>query len=86
VIRVELYEGARQLAGTDVLEVEAATLGEALRAVAAVCPALSPRVILEGALAPHWRVSLAGRAFVTDPATPLADGDTVLILSALAGG
>jgi hypothetical protein len=26
------------------------------------------------------------RAFVEDPATPLADGDSVLLVSALAGG
>jgi len=86
VIRVELYEGARQIAGVGALEVEAGTLGEALDALRAVHPELEPRVLIPGGLAPHWRVSLGGRQFVEDPATPLAPGETLLLVSALAGG
>lgn len=85
-ITVELYEGARQLAGVAESLVRAATLGEALAAAAALHPALSPRVIIEGRLAPHWRASLNGRRFVEDPATPLTDGDAIVLVSALAGG
>ena len=86
MIRIELYEGARALAGTDAVQVEASTLGEALRALAAAHPALAPRVIDGDRPATHWRVNRNGDAFVDDPDTPLADGDTILVVSALAGG
>lgn len=86
MIRVELFEGARTLAGRAALEVEGRTLGEALADLEARCPALAPRVLHAGRLAPHWRASLGGRRFVEDPATPLQDGETILLVSALAGG
>ncbi len=86
MIRLEFYEGARQLAGVAALAVEAASLGDALEAAAARYPALVPRVIEHARLTPHWRANLNGHSFVEDPATPLHEGDTVLILSALAGG
>jgi molybdopterin converting factor small subunit len=86
VISVELFEGARRLAGVASVRVEGATLGEALDAVRRVLPALEPRVLVPGGLAPHWRANLNGRRFVEDPATPLQDGDAILLVSALAGG
>lgn len=86
MIRVELYEGARQLAGVASLDVEAATLGEALSAVARRHPALEPRVIEGDRLARHWRASLNGRHWIEDPQTPLAPGDALVLVSALAGG
>ena len=86
MIRVELYEGARTLAGIDAVEVEARTLGEALRALVAKAPALAPRVVDGDRPATHWRVNRNGDAFLDDPDAPLEDGDTILIVSALAGG
>jgi molybdopterin converting factor small subunit len=86
VIRVELYEGARRAAGVAHVDVEATTLGEALAAASDAHPSLEGRVIVAGRLAPHWRASLNGREFVDDPATALADGDALVIVSALAGG
>jgi sulfur-carrier protein len=86
VIRVELYEGARRIAGVAEVEVEASTLAEALTAVAALHPALEPHVIERGRLARHWRASVNGRRFVDDPETQLQDGDAIVIVSALAGG
>ena len=86
MIRVELYEGARTLAGVAHVDVEATTLGEALAAVARAHPALEPRVIAAGRLGDHWRANRNGDAFVDDPAAPLEDGDTLLLVSALAGG
>jgi len=86
VIRVEFYEGARQLAGVEALEVEAATLGEALTAAVVRCPALAPRVIDGDRLTTHWRANLNGRTFLVDPAAELQAGDTLILLSALAGG
>lgn len=85
-VSIELYEIARLLAGAAVVSVEAATLGEALRQLGLLHPELEGRVVEEGRLAPHWRASVDGRIFVEDPATPLADGASVVIVSALAGG
>ena len=81
MIRVELYDLARSRAGVAHLEVEAATLGEALREVVARCPRLTDLDDLG-----LWRVSLGGERFLTDPVTPLADGDTLLVFSAQSGG
>ena len=83
---MEFYDVARARAGTDRIEVEAATLAEALAESARRCPGLVPDIVKDGALCPHWRASLNGREFVVDPATPLEPGDCVLLLSALAGG
>ena len=85
-VRIELYEGARQLAGIDALDVEARTLGDALQALALAHPALAGRVVDGDRLATHWRANRNGDAFVDDPDAPLTDGDTLLIVSALAGG
>jgi molybdopterin-guanine dinucleotide biosynthesis protein A len=82
LVHVELYDVARRLAGRDRLDVEAATVGEALREVAAACPGLGRELTQSE----HWRFSLRGERFVDDPATPLADGDSLLVLSAQAGG
>jgi molybdopterin-guanine dinucleotide biosynthesis protein A len=86
VVRVELFETARRIAGVADLLVDAATLGEALGEAARAHPALVPSVIRDGRLAPTWRATVDGRAFVEDPATPLRDGASVLLVSALAGG
>ena len=86
MIRIELYEGARQIAGVAAVTVDATTLGEALDALRRLHPELEPRVLVPGGLAAHWRASLGGRVFVEDPATPLAPGETVLLVCALAGG
>jgi molybdopterin converting factor small subunit len=84
VIRVELFDLARRRAGRALLEVEAATLGEALRRVAETCPDLA--ALADPGQLRLWRVSLNGERFVEDPGTPLADGDALLVMSAQSGG
>jgi len=86
VIRVELYEVARQRAGVAAVEVEAATLGEALTAVRRLHPALEPEVIVGDRLASHWRASIDGGPWIEDPVTALSPGDVLVLVSALAGG
>ncbi len=85
-VTIELYEMARRLAGRERVEVEARDLGEALRALGRRHPPLVGPVLAADGLAPHWRASVGGGRFTTDPATPLAPGDAVILLSALAGG
>ena len=86
MITVELFEMARRIAGVAEVELEAATLREALDGLAAAYPALVPDVVRDGELAPHWRAGLNGGTWIADPDQPLAEGDTVQLISALAGG
>ncbi len=85
-VHVELYGIARLRAGAARADLEATTLGELLRALAACHPELEGEVIRDGALVEGWLISLNGERFLDDPATPLPDRARVLLLSAQAGG
>lgn len=85
-IRIELYETARGLAGTDHVDVQARTLGEALEFLGRRCPALEGDVVSRGRPTTTWRASVNAGVFADDPLTPLADGDAIVLVSALAGG
>ncbi len=85
-IVVELYGVARSKAGIERIPVEGETIGAALAALERACPALVGAVIEGGRLSEHYRLSLNGRCFVSDPARRLTDGDRLLLLSAEAGG
>ncbi len=84
-MQIELYGRARRRAEVERIEVEAANLAQALRALAAACPALEPEVVHGGRLNAAYLASLNGE-FVTDGETPLRADDTLLILAAQAGG
>ncbi len=88
VMQVELLGIPRQRAGVAELEIEAATLGQLLDALAARYPSLADLFRAGGAdrLGPFVAANLNGDRFVTDPGTRLAATDRVLILSADAGG
>jgi sulfur-carrier protein len=86
VITIELFGVPRFRARLESLTVEAVSLGEALSALGARCPALDGSVVNGGRLLPHYLVALNGTAFTADPATPLAPGDVLVLLSAEAGG
>jgi molybdopterin converting factor small subunit len=84
-MRVELLGLARERAGVADLELQAATLGELLRALAVRFPSLG-QLITADRLRPSVVANLNGDQFVSDPRTQLREGDSVLILSADAGG
>ena len=88
MIHIELYGVPRLRAGTARLTVEGTSVAEALDALAHACPALADHVIRPegGGLHAAYRLSLNGDRFISDPATPLADGDTLLLLAADVGG
>jgi molybdopterin converting factor small subunit len=86
MITIELYGALRLRTGTARLDVEAATLAAALRAVAQACPVLEGTAIVGDSLHPAYRASINGERFVSDPRTKLADGDALLLLAADAGG
>lgn len=87
-MQVELLGIPRQRAGVAQIEIEAATLGQLLDALAARYPSLADLVSAgpAGRLGPFVAANLNGDRFVSDPRTRLAETDRVLILSADAGG
>ncbi len=85
-VRVELYGIPRLRAGRPTVEVEAATLGEALEALERDCPGLGADVIVGGRLHPACRASDGAERFVDDPAERLDPARPLILLSADAGG
>lgn len=82
---VEFFGIARDRAGVAELDVNAVTLGDALDALVTRLPRLS-ELMSNGRLHRAVVANLNGDRFVSDPSTPLADDDRLLILSADAGG
>ena len=83
-VRVEFYGLARLRAGRAAVEVEAATLGEALAAADAACPNLA--AVRDGHLSPAYLVMAAGAQFTSDMRWVLGEGETVSLFGADAGG
>jgi molybdopterin converting factor small subunit len=84
-MHVEFLGIPRERAGISGLEMQAETLGQLLRALATRFPAFGELLTadrMHGSIA----ANLNGDTFVSDPGTPLAATDRVLILSADAGG
>jgi molybdopterin converting factor small subunit len=82
---VEFLGIPRERAGIAELEIEADTLGQLLESLVMRCPALAALITVDR-LHPSIAANLNGDEFVSDPATPLAESDHLLILSADAGG
>jgi len=87
-IRVEFYGIARQRAGVPAIELEGhvATLAGALSELAVRLPEFGRDCVAGERLAASLGANLDGQRFVSDPETPLRDGQSLLILSADAGG
>jgi sulfur-carrier protein len=85
-IHVELFGIVRKHAGVSSIEVEAENLGEVLVELGRMLPQLQEVCLAQDQLKPGYLANINGRAFVTDTDTQLTDGDSVLILSADAGG
>lgn len=84
-MQVEFFGVPRERAGVASLDVEAATLGQLWTTLAAQIPSLGS-LISGDRLNPVLVANLNGDRFVSDPATPLSETDSILILSADAGG
>ena len=84
-MHVELLGVPRERAGVSELDLQADTLGELLLALAIRFPSLG-ELITTDRLPASVVANLNGDRFVSDPRTQLLDGDSVLILSADAGG
>jgi molybdopterin converting factor small subunit len=86
MITIELFGVPRLRAGTGCVRVEATTLATALAGLGRACPALDGPVLDGERLHPSYLVCRNGDDFVSDPSTPLADGDVLLLLAADVGG
>jgi molybdopterin converting factor small subunit len=84
-MHVEFLGVPRERAGIAEMDVEADTLGRLLGTLAARMPGLAELIAVDR-LHPSLVASLNGDRFISDPETPLRDEDSVLILSADAGG
>ena len=85
-MRIELFGIARARARREIIDLEAATLGEAVFALAEACPGLVPEVLADGRLNDLYLASLNGERFVSDPGTPIGPDDALLIVGAQTGG
>ena len=89
-LRVEFFGIARQRAGISQLEVElpagGASLGAVLDLVGQQLPAFGRECVRGGQLHPTLTANVGGERFVVEPGTVLRDGQSLLILSADAGG
>ena len=83
---IELFGVPSLRAGRRRVVVFAGTLEEAIHSLANECPGLIDQVVASGRLMPAYRVSLNGLRFITDPATPLVPGDSLVLVAADAGG
>jgi molybdopterin converting factor small subunit len=84
-MHVEFLGVSRDRAGVAEMDVEAETLGGLLGTLAARMPGLAELIVVDR-LHPSMAANLNGNCFISDPATPLAEHDRVLIVSSDAGG
>ncbi|HYE86270.1 MAG TPA: MoaD/ThiS family protein [Vicinamibacterales bacterium] len=84
-MHVEFLGVTRDRAGMTDVHVHAHTLGQLLGTLAERLPGLAELIVVDR-LHPSLAANLNGDRFISDPATPLADEDRVLILSADVGG
>jgi molybdopterin converting factor small subunit len=84
-MHVEFLGVPRQRAGVSELEIQADTLGQLLGTLSERIPSLGELITVDR-LHSAFVANLNGDQFVSDPATPLGANDSVLILSADAGG
>lgn len=85
-VHLEFLGLPRHRTGVSRLEVRASTLQEAIAQATALVPQLGQICFENGQLRAGYLASINGKRFVTDGATVIADTDTVLVLSADAGG
>lgn len=86
---VEFYGVARQRSGTDQATLDedsAKTLGDAILELSKRYPDFARDCINGRRLSSGFRANLDGSRFVSDPETPLTGIQTLLIMSADAGG
>ena len=85
-VLIEFFGMPRRYAGRARVEVSARDLGAAMAAAAEAVPGFAERCLVSETLRPGYLLSINGRHFVSDPRTPLDEGDCVQVFSADVGG
>lgn len=85
-VRVELYGIPRARAGVSEAQCQPGTLASILQQLAQQFPAFGESCLEQGRLRKNYLANLGGNRFLTDLNCPVAAGQTLLILSADAGG
>lgn len=85
-VNVEFFGLARLRAGVDRTTAIGANLGDVLLDLSGRFPSLASTCIDGQRLKSGFIANLSGDRFVSEPATPLRDGDALLLLSLDAGG
>jgi molybdopterin converting factor small subunit len=91
-VSVEFFGIPRQRAGLAAMEValpdceRETTLGAVLEALSQKLPGFARDCLTENKLRSGYIANISGERFATDPGTIIAEGDTLLILSADVGG
>jgi molybdopterin converting factor small subunit len=88
-MHVEFFGVPRERAGVSEVDIQADTLGQLLGTLADQFPSLDRFITCDAQgsrLHPAFAANLNGDRFVSDPGTRLEHDDSVLILSADAGG
>jgi molybdopterin converting factor small subunit len=85
-VRIEFYGIPRQRAGVAAIDVNASDLGTALREAGRLLPGFGCACLEGNRLRDGYLANIGGRTFTTEPSAHLSPDDTVLILSADAGG
>jgi molybdopterin converting factor small subunit len=85
-VTVELFGIPRLRAGVSHTEAEGSNLGDIFWELAQRFPALGEACFSGRRLKAGFTANLSGEQFVTDPATDLKEGDSILLLSIDAGG
>lgn len=85
-MRVELFGVLRHRAGVATVDVDATTLGQAVREVCRRLPQLDGVCDPSGRLTQPFLANVNGQQFVVDPETRLTPHDSLLLLSSDSGG
>lgn len=85
-VQVEFFGIPRARAGVAQTTASGETLGELIQGLSSLMPALAESCFDGPRIKAGYTANLRGDLFTTNPATPLRDGDTVLIMSLDAGG
>ena len=90
VIQVELFGIPRQRAGRPAVRLEFAEdrvpLAAVYKELARRFPDLAAACLDRGRLRPEFLINVGGERFVSDPDFPLQPGESLLLMSADAGG
>lgn len=85
-VRVEFFGLARTRTGVEAVDVSATTLRDVLSELAVRFPILDGLCFQDGQLSKSWLININGQQFTRELDTAVDEGDSLLLMSADAGG